>query len=65
MSGQADGSFDPETSDLLDGLTGRARAERAELIPWLLDQGISVEQIRESFAPMLLSARRVLGDDGT
>ena len=65
MSGLGDGSFDPETSDLLDGLTGRARAERAELIPWLLEQGISVEQIRESFAPMLLSARRVLGDDGT
>jgi len=57
--------FDLESSGLLDGLTGRSRVERAELIPWLLDQGITVEQIRESFAPMLLSARQVLGDDGT
>jgi len=59
------GEFDLESSGLLDGLTGRSRVERAELIPWLLDQGITVEQIRDSFAPMLLSARHVLGDDGT
>jgi adenylate cyclase len=59
------GEFDVESSGLLDGLTGRSRVERAELIPWLLDQGVTVEQIRESFAPMLLSARQVLGDDGT
>ena len=59
------GTFDLESSGLLDGLTGETRAERAELIPWLLEQGITVEQIRESFAPMLLSARRGLGDDGT
>ncbi len=57
--------FDVESSGLLDGLTGRSRVERAELIPWLLDQGVTVEQIRESFAPMLLAARQVLGDDGT
>lgn len=56
---------DPEIDGLLDGLTGQARAERAELIPWLLSQGITVEQIRESFSPMLLAARRVLGDDGS
>jgi len=56
---------DFEGSGLLDGLTGNARTERAELIPWLLDQGITVEQIRASFAPMLLAGRRVLGDDGT
>ena len=56
---------DLETSGLLDGLTGDARAERAELIPWLVDQGITVEEIQASFAPMLLPARRVLGDDGT
>jgi adenylate cyclase len=56
---------DFEGSGLLDGLTGDARTERAELIPWLLDQGITVEQIRASFAPMLLAGRRVLGDDGT
>ncbi|HCA53118.1 MAG TPA: adenylate/guanylate cyclase domain-containing protein, partial [Mycobacterium sp.] len=65
MSGSGDGSFDPETSDLLDGLTGRARAERAELISWLFEQGITAEEIRESFAPMLLAARRILGDDGS
>jgi adenylate cyclase len=57
--------FDIEASGLLDGLEGKARAERAELIPWLLERGISVEQIRGAFAPMLLAARRLLGDDGT
>lgn len=50
---------------MLDGLTGDARAQRAELIPWLLEQGISVGEIRASFAPMLLAARRLVGDDGT
>jgi adenylate cyclase len=64
-AGVMSGQFDLESSGLLDGLTGRTRVERAELIPWLLDQGVTVEQIRESFAPMLLSARQVLGDDGT
>ena len=58
-------SFDLEASGLLDGLSGSARAERAELIPWLLEQGISIEDVRESFAPMLLPARRALGDDGS
>ncbi|HEX2214268.1 MAG TPA: adenylate/guanylate cyclase domain-containing protein [Mycobacterium sp.] len=57
--------FDIEASGLLDGLDDSARAERTELIPWLLDRGITVEQIRNSFLPMLLPARRVLGDDGT
>ncbi|HQE15109.1 MAG TPA: adenylate/guanylate cyclase domain-containing protein [Mycobacterium sp.] len=50
---------------MLDGLSGDARAERAELVDWLLGQGIGVEEIRNSFAPMLLPARRALGDDGT
>lgn len=54
-----------EASGLLDGLSGEARAERAVLDEWLLGQGITVEEIRESFAPMLLPARRALGDDGT
>ncbi|OBC12469.1 cyclase [Mycobacterium sp. 852013-50091_SCH5140682] len=49
---------------LLDGLEGEARAERAELIPWLLDRGITVEQIRHEIAPALLAPRRILGDDG-
>lgn len=52
-------------ADLLGGLTGDARAERAELVDWLLTQGISAEEIRHSFAPMLLPARRALGDDGS
>lgn len=54
-----------DPGQLLDGLTGDARAERAELTDWLQGQGISAEEIRHSFAPMLLPARRVLGDDGT
>jgi adenylate cyclase len=58
-------AVDPEASGLLDGLTGDARAQRAELIPWLLEQGITVEEIRAAFAPMLLPARRTLGDDGS
>ena len=53
-----------ESAGLLDGLTGESRAERAELIAWLLEQGFEVEEIRSSFSPMLLPARRVLGDDG-
>jgi adenylate cyclase len=56
--------FDIEASGLLDGLDGRARADRAELIPWLLDQGVTIEQIRDSDAPVLLASRRILGDDG-
>jgi len=56
--------FDVEASGLLDGLEGKARTERAELIPWLLDRGITVEHIRGAFAPMLLAPRRILGDDG-
>ena len=58
-------SFDVESSGLLDGLNDEARAQRTALIPWLLDQGITVEEIRQSFAPMLLPARRALGDDGS
>ncbi|MGC2656096.1 MAG: adenylate/guanylate cyclase domain-containing protein [Mycobacterium sp.] len=50
---------------LLDGLEGTARDERAELIEWLLEKGISVDEIRGVSAPMLLAARRVAGDDGT
>ena len=58
-------AFDVEASGLLDGLEGRARTERAELIPWLLEQGVTVEQIQQSVQPMLLASRRLLGDDGT
>lgn len=56
---------DVEASGLLDGLEGDARAQRAELIAWLLERGFTVEQISGAFAPMLLPARRVMGDDGT
>ncbi len=53
-----------EASGLLDGLDGVARAERAELVQWLLGEGFTVERIRAALAPMLLPAGRVLGDDG-
>ncbi|CAA0122138.1 pH-sensitive adenylate cyclase [Mycolicibacterium vanbaalenii] len=55
---------DLEASGLLDGLEGTARAERAELIPWLIERGVGVEQIRGTSAPMMLASRRVIGDDG-
>ena len=58
------GDVDIEASGLLDGLEGSARAERAELIAWLIEQGVGVDQIRTSTAPMLLASRRLIGDDG-
>jgi len=57
--------FDLESSGLLDGLDGEAREERADLVNWLVQQGFSVDEISQSFAPMLLPARRALGDDGS
>lgn len=51
--------------DLLYGLDGAARAERAELIEWLLGQGITAEEIGGSVSPMLLASRRLIGDDGS
>ncbi|OBF09358.1 cyclase [Mycobacterium sp. ACS4054] len=51
--------------DLLDGLEGSARAERAELVRWLLEQGISREEIRATNPPLLLATRHLIGDDGT
>ncbi|WP_099022296.1 adenylate/guanylate cyclase domain-containing protein [Mycolicibacterium palauense] len=54
-----------EATGLLEGLEGSARAERSELIGWLVERGVAVEQIRASFSPMLLAARRLIGDDGT
>jgi adenylate cyclase len=57
--------FDLEASGLLGGLDDDARAERAELIPWLMERGVTVEQIRNAFSPMLLASRRIIGDDGT
>ncbi|WP_232000620.1 adenylate/guanylate cyclase domain-containing protein [Mycobacterium kyorinense] len=55
---------DRNIEPLLDGLDGTARSERAELIEWLLDQGITVDEIRTADPPMLLASRRVVGDDG-
>ncbi|MGE2836321.1 adenylate/guanylate cyclase domain-containing protein [Mycobacterium sp. SMC-4] len=61
---EADPDADPEVAGLLDGLDGAAREERAELIAWLFERGVTAEQIRTSSAPMLLASRRVIGDDG-
>ncbi|WP_044507448.1 adenylate/guanylate cyclase domain-containing protein [Mycobacterium simiae] len=54
-----------DIDDLLDGLEGAARAERAELVGWLLDQGITAEEIRATRPPLLLATRHLIGDDGT
>ncbi len=54
----------PDIEALLDGLEGSAREERAALIAWLLDQGVTVEQIGAAPMPLLLASRRVIGDDG-
>lgn len=42
-----------------------AEAERAELVEWLKGQGFTDDEIQTSFTPILLPARRLLGDDGT
>ncbi len=54
-----------DIDELLGDLEGSARAERAELIEWLFEQGIGADEIRSAFSPMLLISRRVLGDDGS
>jgi adenylate cyclase len=51
--------------DLLDGLEGNARAEREELVEWLLEQGISADEIRATNLPLMLATRHIVGDDGT
>jgi adenylate cyclase len=56
---------DIEASGLLDGLEGKARDERAELVAWLLDHDFTVDRIRTAISPMLLPAGRIMGDDGT
>jgi adenylate cyclase len=55
---------EPEVEKLLEGLEGSARAERAELIAWLREQGITADEIRASPVPMLAASRRLIGDDG-
>ncbi|OBI89183.1 cyclase [Mycobacterium asiaticum] len=56
---------EPNIDDLLEGLEGSARTERAELVKWLLEQGITTEEIRRTNPPLLLASRHLLGDDGT
>ena len=56
---------DANIDDLLDGLEGTARTERAELVEWLLEQGITAEEIRATDPPLLLATRHLIGDDGT
>jgi adenylate cyclase len=61
-----DDTVDPYvTAELLGDLEGSARAERAELIEWLIEQGFTADEIRGAQMPMLLATRRLMGDDGT
>ncbi len=60
-----DHTADQDIADLLDGLEGTARAERAQLVRWLLAQGIGADEIRTTNPPLLLATRRLIGDDGT
>ncbi|MGO9044189.1 MAG: adenylate/guanylate cyclase domain-containing protein [Mycobacterium sp.] len=50
--------------DLLDGFEGAARAERGELVQWLLEQGVTADEIRATNPPLLLATRHLLGGDG-
>ncbi|WP_077102806.1 adenylate/guanylate cyclase domain-containing protein [Mycobacterium terramassiliense] len=56
---------DDNIDDLLEGLEGAARTERAELVHWLLDQGVTADEIRSTNPPLLLATRHLIGDDGT
>src|ERR1700739_1360588 len=60
-----DDRVEENIDDLLEGLEGSARAERAELIEWLLGQGITADEIRTANPPLLLATRHLMGDDGT
>jgi adenylate cyclase len=60
-----DDMVDQDIDDLLGGLEGAARAERAELVEWLLEQGITADEIRTTNPPLLLATRHLIGDDGT
>ena len=51
--------------DLLEGLEGAARTERAELVKWLREQGVTADEIRTTNPPLLLATRHLIGDDGT
>ncbi|PBA32536.1 adenylate/guanylate cyclase domain-containing protein [Mycobacterium intracellulare] len=56
---------DHTIDDLVEGLEGTARTERAELVRWLFEQGITAEEIRATNPPLLLATRHIIGDDGT
>ncbi|MCW2660238.1 MAG: chain Mycobacterial Adenylyl Cyclase, Holoenzyme Inhibited State [Mycobacterium sp.] len=56
---------DPNIDHLLEGLEGAARTERAELVKWLLGQGITADEIRTTNPPLLLATRHLIGDDGS
>jgi adenylate cyclase len=60
-----DDTVDSDIDELLGDLEGNARAERAELIEWLFEQGITADEIRGAVAPTLLATRRLMGDDGS
>ncbi|OBB80131.1 cyclase [Mycobacterium colombiense] len=63
--GDVQDGADQNIDDLLEGLEGNARTERAELVTWLLEQGITIEEIRTTNPPLLLATRHLIGDDGT
>jgi adenylate cyclase len=63
--GEVDDGVGQNIDDLLDGLDGTSRTERAELIEWLLEQGITADEIRSTSPPLLLASRHLIGDDGT
>lgn len=54
-----------DIDDLLEGLDGAARTERADLVAWLLEQGITLDEIRATNPPLLLASRHLIGDDGS
>ncbi len=60
-----DGAADKDIDDLLEGLEGAARTERADLVRWLLEQGVTADEIRTTNPPLLLATRHLIGDDGT
>ncbi|OMB90189.1 cyclase [Mycobacterium colombiense] len=63
--GDVQDGADRDIDDLLEGLEGSARTERAELVKWLFEQGVTAEEIRTTNPPLLLATRHLLGDDGS
>ena len=56
----------PTSTSCCDGLEGSARAERAELIEWLFEQGITAEEIQGTSAfRCCWRPVELIGDDGT